>query len=144
MRPLSTVEKPSFRNLICGLLFTNELEKFLPGRHALCTEINNSYQTKKFKLKELLEKQTYICLTTNIWSCRKSYLGMTVHFILDTFERQSYMLACRTILYNHIYKNIALIMHNIMIALNLDVSKVTHVITDNATNFDKSFRCFGV
>lgn len=146
MRLLNTVEKSSFRNLIYGLLFTNELEKFLPGRHALCTEINNSYQTKKFKLKELLEKQTYICLITNTWSCRNKSddLGMTVHFILDTFERQSYMLACRRILYNHTYKNIALIMHNIMIELNLDVSKITHVITDNATNFDKSFSCFGV
>lgn len=145
MRPLNTVEKPSFRNLIYGLLSTNEPEKFLPGRHALHTEINNSYKTKKLKLKELLEKQTYICLTTDIWSCRnKSYLGMTVHFILDTFERQSYMLACRRILYNHTYKNIAVLMHNIMTDFNLDVSKITHVITDNATNFGKVFRCFGV
>lgn len=69
---------------------------------------------------------------------------MTVHFILDTFERQSYTLACRRILYDHTYKNIALIMHNIMIEFNLDVSKVTHVVTDNATNFGKLFRCFGV
>jgi len=114
--PLKTpLFRPSFRNLIYGLLSINEPEKFLPGRRALYTEINNSYQMKTLKLKKLLEKQTYICLTTDIWSCRnKSYLDMTVHFILDTFERQSYMLACKRILYHHTYKNIVLIMHNII------------------------------
>lgn len=86
----------------------------------------------------------YICLTTDIWSCRnKSYLGMTVHFILPTLERQSYILTCKRIMYNHTYRNIALVIHNIMIEFNLDVSKITHIVTDNATNFGKTFRCFG-
>lgn len=69
---------------------------------------------------------------------------MTTHFILDTFERKSYMLACKRIVYNHTYENIALVIHHILTEFNIDVSKVTHVITDNASNFGKSFRCFGV
>ncbi|XP_011706069.1 PREDICTED: uncharacterized protein LOC105461274 [Wasmannia auropunctata] len=110
MRPLNTINKPSFRNLICGLISSNEPEKILPGRKALSTEINNAYKEKKTNLKELLQKQAYICLTADIWSCRnKSYLGMTVHFILETFERKSYTLACKRILYNHTYENIALV-----------------------------------
>ncbi|CAL1672932.1 unnamed protein product [Lasius platythorax] len=35
-------------------------------------------------------------------------------------------------------------MHHILKEFNLDVAKVTHIVTDNATNFDKVFRCFGV
>ncbi|XP_071575085.1 uncharacterized protein [Temnothorax nylanderi] len=143
MRPLHTIYKPSFRNLICGLIGCNKPD--IPGKNTLRTEINNLHETKKIKLKELLEKQAYICLTTDIWSCRnKSYIGMTTHFITDTFERKSYMLACKRILYNHTYKNIALVMHHILTEFNIDVSKVTHVVTDNATNFGKTFRCFGV
>ena len=69
---------------------------------------------------------------------------MTVHYISDSFQRKSYTLACKRILYNHDYKNIALTVHHILIEFTLDVSKITHVVTDNATNFGKAFRCFGV
>lgn len=69
---------------------------------------------------------------------------MTVHFILDTFQRKSFTLACKRIFYNHTYDNIALVIHHILLEFNIDVSKVTHVITDNTSNFGKTFRCFGV
>ena len=61
MRPLNTIYKSSFRNLVCGLASIKEPEKILPGRSTLAKEINNSYKEKKIKLKELLEKQAYIC-----------------------------------------------------------------------------------
>lgn len=145
MRPLNTVYKPAFRNLICGLISCKEPDKYIPGKNVLRNKINNLYKTKQNELKQLIEQQMYICLTTDIWSCRnKSYLGMMIHYIVNTFERQSYMLACKRILHNHTYKNIALVMHNILTEFNIDVSKVSHVITDNATNFGKTFRCFGV
>ena len=63
---------------------------------------------------------------------------------MDTFERKSYTLACKRILYNNTYKNIALVIHHMLTNSSLDVSEVTHLVTDNVTNFTKSFRCFGV
>lgn len=144
MRPLNTVYKPAFRNLICGIT-NNTSENILPGKSALSAEINKLYIEKKSKLKTLLEKQTYVCLTSDIWSCRnRSYLGMTIHFISESLEKKSYSLACKRIRYNHTYNNIALIMHKILKEFTLDVAKVTHIVTDNATNFGKVFRCFGV
>ncbi|XP_071582066.1 uncharacterized protein [Temnothorax nylanderi] len=144
MRPLNTVYKPAFKNLICGIA-NNTSENILPGKSALSTEINKLYKEKKSRLKALLEKQNYVCLTSDIWSCRnKSYLGMTIHFISETLERKSYTLACKRILYNHTYDNIALMMHHILKEFALDVAKVTHIVTDNASNFGKVFRCFGV
>ncbi|CAL1672608.1 unnamed protein product [Lasius platythorax] len=35
-------------------------------------------------------------------------------------------------------------MHHILKEFTLDVAKVTHIVTNNATNFGKVFRCFGV
>lgn len=103
------------------------------------------YEEKKCRLKALLEKQNYMCLTSDIWSYRnKSYLGMTIHFISETLERKSYTLTCKRIRYNHTYENIALIIHHILKEFTLDVAKITHIVTDNATNFGKVFRCFGV
>lgn len=46
MRPLSTVYKPSFRNLICGLIGCNEPDKFVPGKHIVRSKINNLYEIK--------------------------------------------------------------------------------------------------
>lgn len=48
MRPLSTVYKPSFRNLICGLIGCNEPDKFVPGKHIVRSKINNLYEIKNW------------------------------------------------------------------------------------------------
>lgn len=69
---------------------------------------------------------------------------MTIHFISETLERKSYTLTCKRIHYNHTYENIALIIHHILKEFTLDVTKITHIVTDNATNFGKVFRYFGV
>lgn len=62
----------------------------------------------------------------------------------ETLERKSYSLTCKRICYNHTYDNIALIIHHILKEFTLDVAKVTHIVTDNVTNFGKVFRCFGI
>lgn len=107
MRPLNTVYKPAFRNLICKIA-NNTSENILPGKSAMSTE-NKLYEEKKCKLKALLEKQNYVCLTSdNIWSCRnRRYLGMTLYFIFETLKKKLYSSACKRIYYNHTYENIA-------------------------------------
>lgn len=68
---------------------------------------------------------------------------MTCHFINEeSFERKSFVLGCKRIKGSHNYSNIAEVMTDIIQLYNIDQSKITHIVTDNASNFGKSFRTF--
>jgi len=140
MKPISTCEKPSFKKLITGL--TND--NFVPDRRIINKELVNKYNWYVNDLIEKISKQKYICLTTDIWSTlNKSYLGMTMHYIDEnTYERFSYAIACRRIEGSHNYINIAKCISNILKNYKIDVTKISHTITDNATNFGKAFRVY--
>ncbi|KAL4153366.1 hypothetical protein QTP88_001199 [Uroleucon formosanum] len=113
MRPIVTCEKPSFCRLIQGL-----------------TGITDS--TK------------HICCTADIWSANnKSFMGMTCHFINEfSYKRSSYVLSCRRIKGSHNYLNINDVITDICDTYQIKSSKITHIITDNASNFSKAFRTF--
>lgn len=71
------------------------------------------------------------------------FLGMTCHLIdSKTFQRQSYVLGCKRIKGSHNYLNIAEVMTEITQNYGIHYSKITHTVTDNASNFGKSFRTF--
>lgn len=141
MKPLATCEKPSFQRLIRGLTSDYIV---LPYRKALVSELNHKYKAYVEMLTGLIEKQSYVCVTADIWSSNnKSYLGMTCHFIDElNYSRYSYILACRRIKGNHNYLNIAKVINEIMLDFKIKNEKVTHVVTDNASNFGKAFRTF--
>jgi len=70
-------------------------------------------------------------------------MGMTVHYIdADKLERFSFMLDCKRINYSHIFENIGKLIYEIHTEYNLNVEKITHNITDNASNFSKAFNIF--
>lgn len=139
MRPISTVEKPSFVALVEGL----------SGVKPMCSKTLQKHVTSKaceikLKLTELLSKQKYYCTTADIWTAnRKSYMGITVHYIdFTTFERKSFLLGIRRIKFAHTFKEIG---KCLMICFNdfkLDESKLVATVTDNASNFAKAFRVF--
>jgi len=140
MKPISTCEKPSFKKLITGL--TND--NFVPDRRTINKELVNKYNCYVNYLTEKISKQKYICLTTDIWSSlNKSYLGMTMHYIEEnTYQRFSYAIACRRIEGSHNYINIAKCISEILTSYKINVTKVSHTVTDNATNFGKAFRVY--
>lgn len=140
MKPISTCEKPSFKALVTGLSNDN----FIPNRRAINHELLYKYTTYVSDLTETISKQMYVCVTTDIWSSlNKSYLGMTLHYIEErTFQRFSYALACRRIEGSHNYINIAKCISEIMKCYKIDVSKISHTVTDNASNFGKAFRVY--
>ncbi|XP_025202226.1 uncharacterized protein LOC112599519 [Melanaphis sacchari] len=140
MKPISTCEKPSFKKLITGL--TND--NFVPDRRIINKELVNKYNCYVDDLIEKVSKQKYICLTTDIWSSlNKSYLGMTMHYIDEnTYQRFSYAIACRRIEGSHNYMNIAKCISEILTSYRIDVTKISHTVTDNATNFGKAFRIY--
>lgn len=80
MRPLATVEKKSFRNML--QVVNNSIELPIPSSKALKADLDIEANKLNAALKEVLAKQKYVCTTADVWTTRSvSYLGMTVHFI---------------------------------------------------------------
>ncbi|KAL4134837.1 hypothetical protein QTP88_006540 [Uroleucon formosanum] len=68
---------------------------------------------------------------------------MTCHFIdEETYFRQSYVIGCICIKGSHNYQHITEVITEIAKTYKIDLSKITHVVTDNAPNFGKAFRTF--
>ena len=94
MRPLVTVEKPAFKNLVKGL----------SGSYPQCrTTLGNDLLTSKANTMENINKVLsgvkYVCTTADIWTSRnKSYMGVTLHYIeRQDLSRKSVMLSCKQI-----------------------------------------------
>ncbi|KAL4153924.1 hypothetical protein QTP88_001757 [Uroleucon formosanum] len=140
MKPISTCEKPSFRTLIIGLTSDN----FVPDRRAISNQLLNKYKTYVTDLTNVISEKMYKCIPTDIWSSlNKSYLGMTLHYIEEKSHNQfSYVLACQRIEGSHNYSNIAKCISKVMNSYKINVTKITHTVTDNASNFGKAFRVY--
>lgn len=143
MRPMVTCEKPAFRRLIKGLSGITE-NISLPDRQVMLKELKLKYLSYISMLTKLTSGHKFICTTADIWSCNnKSYMEMTCHFIDEnTYSRSSYVLGCRRIKGSHTYDNIAEIINEITQTYKIDNSKISHTVTDNASNFGKAFKMF--
>lgn len=145
MRPLVTCEKVAFKNLIMGLTGITDAS-YLPDSKVMKRELKSRYKSYVAMLTELISNQYFICVTADIWSCNnKSYLGMTCHYINENnYNRCSYVLGCRRVKGSHTYLNIAKGIIEILKTFNIKNSKITHCVTDNASNFGKAFRTFSM
>lgn len=87
----------------------------------------------------------YFCGTADIWSTKhKSFMGVTVHWIDEkTLERKSEALCCRRFESPHNSDRIAIMLSAIYTEFNI-LSKVICTVTDNASNFVKAFKKFGI
>ncbi|KAL4131098.1 hypothetical protein QTP88_008447 [Uroleucon formosanum] len=144
MRPIITCEKSTFRKLILGLTQSND-ETILPNRKQMLKQLTLNYNAYVLMLTDLIDKQNYICTIADIWSGNnKSCIGMTCHLIdSETYQRKSYHI-CKQIKGSHNYLNIAEVMTEITQNYGIHYSKITHTVTDNASNFGKSFRTFSI
>ena len=97
-------------------------------------------------MKELLEKVDSVSITVDLWSNRlmKGFLGITCHFIFD-WSLRSLILGCNRFCGEHNAENIAQNYEELISFYKLK-GKVTHIVTDNASNMLKAFRLavFGV
>lgn len=86
-----------------------------------------------------------LCGTADVWSTkRKSFMGVTIHWVDEkTLDRQSRVLCCRRFLSPHDNVRIAHILHEIYTDFNIS-NKILCTVTDNASNFVKAFKDFGV
>lgn len=108
--------------------------------------LNSRFNEMKNKLKMLIKEALYVCLTADVWShMRKSYLGVSIHFIANdnAWTRKSYILAFRLLSKRHTFDYLAETLVDIFKEYDLPIEKITHIVTDGGSNFCKAFREFG-
>ncbi|XP_070154582.1 uncharacterized protein [Polyergus mexicanus] len=109
----------------------------------LSSKMDTKYTAMLQHLTETLERTKYVCATADIWSSSKrSFLGITAHWINASFPRENAALACRRFKGKHSYDRIAEMIHDIHCEFKLDAKKIVKVTTDNASNMVKAFSMF--
>lgn len=143
MIPLKSVEDPYFRRIFENLGVSNKIDNI--SRRGLGRTINKMYIENTCNLKEELKTIEFVCTTADIWSGRRrSFFGVTAHWITPSLGRKSAALACRRFPGIHAFDKITELLHNIHAEFGLTNDKIVATITDNASNFAKAFKTFDV
>uniref|UniRef100_A0A8C0YUZ1 BED-type domain-containing protein n=1 Tax=Cyprinus carpio carpio TaxID=630221 RepID=A0A8C0YUZ1_CYPCA len=144
MQPLSTVEAPTFRNIISKISVTGKRPGgVLPDRKTFASFLDNAYMEMETELKKTFADLEYVSTTADLWTAQnKSFLGITVHWIDPaTLHRKKAAIACRRFRGRHTYDTIAAELEQIHSSYAL-CGKITATVTDNGSNFVKAFRMF--
>lgn len=106
-------------------------------------KIADAFLQQKAHLKKKLADALWMCSTADAWSCRrKSFIGVTIHWIASDLSRQSACLAVRRVVGTCNYEVIGKLLEAINEEFEI-TPKITCTITDNGSNFIKSFKVFG-
>lgn len=139
--PINIVALTEYKKLLEG---ASGKSLKIPSGYIITQELKNRYFQHRQQLQILLDKVPYVCTTADVWSKRaQSYLGVMVHFIDDSYERHSYLLAFRKLKGQQTHKILGKSLADIHDEFNLPVSKITHSITDGGSNFCSAFKKFG-
>lgn len=117
----------------------------LMSRHTLKSKIDCLFESQRNKLIEIFSRIEYIGITADIWSSKhRSFMGVTAHWIDSiTLERKYSILSCARFLFPHTNERIA--QHLIEICDIYGITKkVIATTTDNAANFIKAFKEYGI
>ena len=137
--PFKFVELPAFKKLVTTL----QPRLHVISRPTVKTRLKCRVTTIKKTLIEIFRKVDYVSTTTDCWSAhRKSFIGVTVHWIDSNFKRQSAALACRRLKGSHTFGLLAGAIDDIHSEYGIR-DKVVKTITDNGSNFLKAFNIFG-
>ena len=138
--PFVTVELASFRALVAGLQ---------PGRTVMCRatlkrRCSDMVVTMKIAICEAMRPLSAVATTTDCWTARRrSYLGVTVHWIDPaTLQRKSAALACRRLKGSHTFDVLAAALEEVHTEYGIR-QKVCKTTTDSGSNFVKAFSVFG-
>lgn len=144
MCPLQSIDNPYFKKIFDYLEISRSGLSVM-SRRTLGRCINENYEKSLTDLKKELEDIKTVCTTADIWSGKKrSFLGVTCHWINPNLERVSATLACRRFAGTHSYDRIALLLESIHTEFDLDCQKVLATVTDSGSNFVKAFKEFGL
>ncbi|XP_075719862.1 E3 SUMO-protein ligase ZBED1-like [Rhinoderma darwinii] len=147
--PIFTVEKSGFRNLIQQL----DRKYDLPGRnYFMYTEIPQLYSEIQRAVEAQLASVPFFACSTDLWTSRATdaYMAVTIQFITDRWEMQSWCLGCTALHTDHTAESLdEAFQETITEEWKLDLSKMAGVTTDNASNDIRAFGeynwvpCFG-
>lgn len=116
----------------------------VPSVRTFVRKLDEKFDHMKNKLIVTLKSVKYVCVTCDVWSSRsQSYLGATIHYLSESYERMSYVLAFRPITGKQSYEILAKMLSNIFNEFEIPIDKITHVVTDGGSAFCKAFRVFG-
>jgi len=110
------------------------------------TLIPELYQSISSKVLEVLASASYVSFTTDSWStsqCTESLLSITAHWVTQSWDRQSAVLAASPISGSHTADNIADLVQKLTVTWNVR-SKVHVFLRDNARNMIAGLRDAGV
>lgn len=115
------------------------------SRYALKTKCDLLFETQRNRLTEIFSAVDFIGITADIWSSKhRSYMGMTAHWVdPTTLERRNAILSCARFMFPHTNDRISQHLKEICDIYGI-TKKVIATTTDNAANFDKAFREFGI
>ncbi|KAF2905890.1 hypothetical protein ILUMI_00280 [Ignelater luminosus] len=137
MSAASIIDNPSFNDLFTGM------GVHVMSRNTATKKIDINYTKLMNQIKEDISKTSYVCTTADIWSTkRRSFFGLTCHWINKNYERCSAALACKRFTGSHTYDKIAEMLESIHSEFNLHKDKLVATISDNGSNFVKAFREF--
>ncbi len=132
------VESQHFINMIKTLQPRREIM----SRRVLVERIEKKVEVMKTAIKSQLEEATHITATTDIWTYgRRSYLGMTAHFLTPMLDRKSFVIACRRLRGSHTAELVGRAIVEVLQEWGIS-HKMVGITTDNATNFVKAFRLY--
>lgn len=141
--PIRIGEVPAFQNLVVGLSKMPEAVHCLTAK-TLSKCIDDRFMTMKAEILEKLKHTRFVCTTADVWSSRRrSFLGVTVHWLNKKFERESHAIACSRFKGTHDNASIAMHINNAHQAYGLNAENVVFTVTDNAANMVKAFKAFG-
>lgn len=117
----------------------------LMSRNTLKSKIDLLFESQRNELIKVFSKIEHIGITADIWSSKhRSFMGVTAHWINPiTLERNYAILSCSRFLFPHTNDRIAEHLTEVCDIYGI-TKKVIATTTDNAANFGKAFREFGV
>lgn len=87
------VENPAFVNMITEISKMGSIK--CPSRKQVSRSVDKIFDELQKNIMKDIKDHKYFCTTADIWShARKSYLGVTLHFIDNKFKRKSSAIAC--------------------------------------------------
>lgn len=141
MMPFTLLECKPFRKF---LYLLNE-HYSLPCRPTVMKLISNDVLEMKEQLKLQIQNANFVCTTADIWSTKtRSFFGYTCHWVDKDLKRKSVALACRRFAGTHNYIKINEILNQIHTEYDLNNSNIIATVTDNGSNFVKTFKEYGI
>ncbi|XP_064092938.1 uncharacterized protein LOC135205752 isoform X2 [Macrobrachium nipponense] len=144
MLPTSVVDNQKFRDIFTGVYPTLNLI----SKKSLEQHIIEKSTTIKNKIKDQLAKQSYICMTFDVWLSKgKSFVRVTAHWIdEEILERCSASLALKRFRGKRILEDnqISQILNDILELYSISLIKVVAIITGSTCNFENMLRDYGV